>query len=100
GGTGGLAAAVAVAAREAGVEIRLGAEVNQLLVEKWRVTGVRLDTGEELGATHVVSSAGPKCSFSWLDPMWLDPELLRAVDNIRMRGSTARVHYALDTWPR
>lgn len=32
--------------------------------------------------------------------MWLDPELLRAVDNIRMRGSTARVHYALDNLPR
>ena len=100
GGAGGLAAAVASAAREAGVEIRLGAEVNQLLVERWRVTGVRLDTGEELGSTHVISSADPRRSFSWLDPMWLDPELLRAVDNIRMRGSTARVHYALDTLPR
>ena len=32
--------------------------------------------------------------------MWLDPELLRAVDNIRMRGSTARVHYALDALPK
>ena len=100
GGTGALASAVAAAAREAGVEIRLGAEVSQLIVEKWRVTGVRLDTGEELGSTHVISSADPKRSFSWLDPMWLDPELLRAVDNIRMRGSTARIHYALDTLPR
>ena len=100
GGTGALAAAVAAAARDAGVEIRLGAEVNELLVERWRVTGVGLDTGEELGATHVVSSADPRRSFSWLDPMWLDPELLRAVDNIRMRGSTARVHFALDNLPR
>ena len=100
GGTGALASAVAAAAREAGVEIRLGAEVSQLLVEKWRVTGVRLNTGEELRSTHVVSSADPRRSFSWCDPMWLDPELLRAVDNIRMRGSTARVHYALDALPR
>lgn len=100
GGTGALASAVAAAAREAGVEIRLGAEVSQLLVERWRVTGVRLNTGEELGSTHVVSSADPRRSFSWCDPMWLDPELLRAVENIRMRGSTARVHYALDNLPR
>jgi phytoene dehydrogenase-like protein len=100
GGTGALASAVAAAARESGVEIRLGAEVGELLVERWRVTGVRLDTGEELGATHVVSSADPRRSFSWIDPMWLDPELLRAVDNIRMRGSTARIHYALDALPR
>ena len=100
GGTGALASAVAAAARDAGVEIRLGAEVSELMVERWRVKGVRLDTGEELGSMNVISSADPRRSFQWIDPMWLDPELLRAVDNIRMRGSTARVHYALDNLPR
>jgi phytoene dehydrogenase-like protein len=100
GGSGALTSAMASAAREAGVEIRLGAEVRDLVVERALVRGVRLSTGEELGASHVVSSADPRRSFSWVDPMWLDPELLRAVDNIRMRGSTARVHYALDALPR
>ena len=100
GGTGALASAFAGAAREAGVEIRLGAEVRQVMIEKARVTGIRLATGEEIGATQVISSADPKRSFSWIDPMWLDPELLRAVDNIRMRGSTARVHYALEALPK
>jgi phytoene dehydrogenase-like protein len=100
GGSGALPSAMAAAAREAGVEIRLGAEVSSLIVERSRVTGVRLDTGEELGAAHVISSADPKRSFAWIDPMWLDPELLRAVDNIRMRGSSARVHFALDALPR
>jgi phytoene dehydrogenase-like protein len=100
GGTGALAAAFAAAARESGAEIRLGAEVSELVVEGMRVTGVRLSTGEELGATNVISSADPKRSFSWIDPGWLDPDLLRAVDNIRMRGSSARVHYALDALPR
>ncbi len=100
GGTGALASAFAGAAREAGVEIRLGAEVSEVIVERARVTGVRLGTGEAMGAPQVISSADPKRSFSWIDPLWLDPELLRAVDNIRMRGSTARVHYALDALPR
>ena len=100
GGTGALVAAFAAAAREGGAEIRLGAEVSELVVEGMRVTGVRLSTGEELGATNVISSADPKRSFSWIDPAWLDPELLRAIDNIRMRGSSARVHYALDALPR
>ena len=100
GGTGALAAAFAAAAREGGAEIRLGAEVSELVVDGMRVTGVRLSTGEELGATNVISSADPKRSFSWIDPAWLDPDLLRAVDNIRMRGSSARVHYALDALPR
>jgi phytoene dehydrogenase-like protein len=100
GGTGALTSAIAAAAREAGVEIRLGAEVSAVIVERSRVTGVRLSTGEELGAGHVVSSADPKRSFSWIEPAWLDPELLRAVDNVRMRGSTARIHFALDALPR
>jgi phytoene dehydrogenase-like protein len=100
GGAGALVAALAGAARDVGVEIRLGADVREVTVEKSHATGVRLETGEEIGAPHVISSADPKRSFSWLDPMWLDPEFLRAVDNIRMRGSTARVHYALDALPK
>jgi phytoene dehydrogenase-like protein len=100
GGTGALASALAGAARESGVEIRLGAEVSEVVVERARAIGVRLSTGETIAATQVVSSADPKRSFSWIDPSWLDPELLRAVDNIRMRGTTARVHYALDALPR
>lgn len=100
GGTGGLTAALAGAGREAGVELRLGAEVSEIVVEKARAVGVRLSTGEMIGAGQVVSSADPRRSFSWIEPSWLDPELLRAVDNIRMRGTTARVHYALDGLPK
>jgi phytoene dehydrogenase-like protein len=100
GGTGGLASALASAGREAGVELRLGAEVSEVVVEQARAVGVRLSTGEVIGAGQVVSSADPRRSFSWIEPSWLDPELLRAVDNIRLRGTTARVHYALDALPR
>lgn len=100
GGTGALVAALAAAAREAGVEVRLGAEVSRIEVAGARATGVVLATGEEVGAGDIVSSADPKRSFSWVDPVWLDPELLRAVENIRMRGATARVHFALDGLPR
>jgi phytoene dehydrogenase-like protein len=100
GGTGALTSALAAAARAAGAEIRLGAEVSEVVVERARATGVRLSTGEVIEAGDVVSSVDPRRSFKWIEPSWLDPELLRAVDNIRMRGSTARVHYALDALPR
>lgn len=100
GGTGGLIAALGAAAREAGAEVRLGAEVSQVSAVGAKVTGVVLSTGEDIAAPVVLSSADPKRSFSWIDPMWFDPLLLRAVDNIRMRGATARVHYALDGLPR
>ncbi len=100
GGTGALTSALAIAAREAGVEVRLGADVSQVRVEAAQARGVVLATGEEIGAAQVVSSADPRRSFSWVDPSWLDPALLREVDNVRMRGATARVHFALDALPR
>jgi phytoene dehydrogenase-like protein len=99
GGTGALTTALAAACRAGGVEIRLGAEVTGVRVEGGRARGVTLATGEDVAASHVISSADPRRSFSWIDPMWLDPEFLRAVDNIRLRGATARVHYALDALP-
>jgi phytoene dehydrogenase-like protein len=46
-----------------------------------------------------MSSADPKRTFSLIDPQWLDADLTRAIDNVRMRGATARVHFALDGLP-
>jgi len=100
GGTGALVGSLASAARAAGVETRLGAEVSQVLVREGRAAGVVLATGEEITGTHVVCSADPQRSFAWVDPRWLDPALLDAVDRIRMRGATARVHFALNGLPR
>lgn len=100
GGAGALVEALAIAARELGVEIRLGAAVGAVQVREGKATGVVLATGEEVGGRHVLSSAGPRRSFAWVDPSWLDPAFLQAVDHVRHRGATARVHYALDALPR
>lgn len=99
GGTVRLAEALAAAARALGVEIRLGAQVHQVGVREGRATGVVLSTGEVVDGGHVISSADPRRSFGFVDAKWLDPALLLAVDNIRFRGSTARVHFALDGLP-
>src|SRR5881398_452662 len=56
GGTGGVSDAIGSAARALGAEIRTEAPVGSLLVDGDRVTGVALDTGEELRADVVLSS--------------------------------------------
>jgi phytoene dehydrogenase-like protein len=99
GGTGALPAALAAAARAHGVTIRTDAQVTTIQVEAGRVAGVVLASGEAIAAPRVVSSADPRRSFDLVDPMWLDPELLAAVDHVRMRGATARVHFALESLP-
>src|ERR1700686_1080276 len=50
GGMGALTAAMATAAKQAGAEIRAGAEVEQILVKNGAVTGVPLGGGEEIFA--------------------------------------------------
>ncbi|HSA55224.1 MAG TPA: NAD(P)/FAD-dependent oxidoreductase [Gemmatimonadaceae bacterium] len=100
GGNGALPEALAAAARRAGAEIRLGQAVGELLISEGRIAGARLDSGDELWARTVISSADPRRTFALVDPSWFDPALLDAVDHVRMRGATARVHFALDGLPR
>jgi phytoene dehydrogenase-like protein len=100
GGVGTLVTSLAAAAKRAGAEFRTSAEVTDVLVEHEAVTGVRLASGETLAAPVVVSSADPRRTFgTMIDPGHFDPDMLSAIDNVRMRGSAVRVHLALSGLP-
>ena len=91
---------VASAAQRHGVTVRTGAPVARILVHDDAVKGVVLEGGEEVAATAVISTADPARTFlEWVDPVWLDPEFMHALGNIRHRGCTAFVLYALDALP-
>jgi phytoene dehydrogenase-like protein len=88
------------AAQAAGVTIRTGAEIARIRVANDAVDGVTLVNGEELDAKAVISTADPaRTLLGWVDPVWLDPDFMHAVRNIRYRGCTAFVLYALDGLP-
>jgi phytoene dehydrogenase-like protein len=100
GGMGALGQALSAAAREAGVEIRTDAPVGKILVGDDGATGVVLDSGEQIGAARVVSALDPRRTFlRLLDPIHLPPEFIRRVQNIRMRGTLAKVNFALSGVP-
>ena len=85
------------AARRFGVSIRTGAGVERVRIADDAVAGVVLENGEQIDAKAVLSTADPARTFlEWVDPVWLDPEFVHAVGNIRYRGCTALVLYALD----
>ncbi|HKZ86121.1 MAG TPA: NAD(P)/FAD-dependent oxidoreductase [Anaerolineae bacterium] len=101
GGIGNLANAIASAARQHGVEIRTGVEVARILVKDERATGVALANGDEIAAKRVVSALDPRRTFLGLiDPMRLEPAFVRAVQNIKYRGVTAKVNLALGELPK
>ena len=100
GGMGALTAAMAAAAKEAGAEIRTGAEVTQILVKDGKVTGVALARGEEIAAKSVISGADPQRTLlGLLDPVHLPPSFVVKMRNYRANGTAAKVNVALDALP-
>jgi phytoene dehydrogenase-like protein len=100
GGLGALSDALAGAARAAGVEIRTGAPVQRIRVEKDRAVGVALESGESISAALVVSNADPKTTFlQLLGAEHLDTGFVRRVTHLRSAGLAAKLHLALDRLP-
>ncbi len=100
GGTGALSEALARAARAAGVEIRMGAGVDHIVIEQGRATGVVLDDGESIAATTVASGVDPRRTFLGLvGARHLPDEFRSAIENFRFRGSSGKVNLALDALP-
>jgi len=101
GGTGAISNAIADAAREAGVEIRIQAPVGQILVKNGRATGVVLQSGEEIFANVVSSSVDPHLTFEkFLEPRELPADFLEGVRRYKFRGSSGKVNLALDAIPK
>ncbi len=99
-GGAGLVKQLADLARSVGVEIKTGAGVKQVLMAADRVSGVLLDSGDQIPCRDVVSSLDPYQSLLGLvDPVHLDPDIIRAVRNIRFRGVVSKVMVALDGLP-
>jgi phytoene dehydrogenase-like protein len=101
GGMGAVSDALTAAARAAGVEIRCGAQVGEIIVRDGRASGVRLRDGAELPADLVVSNADPKATLlRLLGARHLEAEFARRVQHARAVGTAAKLHLALSGRPR
>jgi phytoene dehydrogenase-like protein len=101
GGPGAVSEALAAAARAAGAEIRCGTRVTAITSRDNRVTGVALESGEEIAAPVVVSGLDPKRTLLDLaDPVTIGPSLRWRAGNYRTPGVVAKVNLVLDRLPR
>jgi len=97
GGGASLTDALVAAILASGGELRTSATVARILVDRQRVTGVRLASGEEVSARQVVSAADPRHTLLGLvGAPELPPEFVWHAQSIRMRGSVAKVHLRTD----
>jgi phytoene dehydrogenase-like protein len=100
GGTGGIADAIARAAKGFGAEVRTDAGVVRVLVREGRATGVVLENGDEILADTVVSALDPRQTFIHLvEPGALPDTFLAAIRRFTFRGSSGKVNLALDAAP-
>jgi len=100
GGTGGVSAAIASAARAFGAEVRVNAPVARVIVKDGRASGVILDNGDELLASAVLTSADPIISFLRLvEEKELPDDFLQDIRRYRTRGSSGKVNLALSALP-
>jgi phytoene dehydrogenase-like protein len=101
GGMGAVTQALANAARAFGAEIRTGAPVARIDVKDGEATGVTLDSGEEISAKTVVTTAHPKISFlDLVDPKQLPDDFVADIESWHSRSGTVKVNVAVDRLPR
>ena len=104
GGPPALIATLERAARAAGVEIRTGAEVAQIRIENGKAVGVTLGkvagdgrAVETIDAATVIATCDPKRTFLLLiAPGTLPIRVEEEFRRIRMRGTAAKLHLALN----
>ncbi len=100
GGPAAVVDALAKALGEVGGEVRTGARVRRIRVERGRVKGVTLDGGEEIAADAVIAAVSPKLALTdLLPPLSLNTRDDAAARVIRSRGTLAKVHLGLSEPP-
>ena len=100
GGMGAVAGAIASAASEAGAQIRTGARVARLLLSGGAVSGVVLESGEEISAPLVVTSLHPRTAF--LDHVGagnLPPDFVTDIERWKTRSGVVKINLALAELP-
>lgn len=101
GGMGALSKAIANAARSFGVVIKTNSEVEKIMFADGVAFGVELNNGEQYTAGKLVSATNINTTFmNLVDPYYLDQLFVKHVQNIKYRGTTARVYFVLDEIPK
>ena len=100
GGMSQLAFAMARSSEAKGVEIRLNAMVEKVIVEDGVAQGVRLSDGEEIRSFMVISNADPKRTYNTLvDASELSDGTLHRVNALTTRANCVKLLVALRELP-
>jgi phytoene dehydrogenase-like protein len=101
GGMGAITQAMAAACRERGVDIRVGADVREVIVQQGCAAGVVTTAGETFRARAVASNLNPKLLYlSLVDTSLLPADFVERMRRYRCGSGTFRMNVALSELPR
>jgi phytoene dehydrogenase-like protein len=100
GGMGAITQAMAKSAAARGVDIRVSASVREVVIEKGRAIGARLDNGEVVRASAVIANVNPKLLYlDLIDAKVLPPGFRARMEKYRCGSGTFRMNVALAELP-
>jgi phytoene dehydrogenase-like protein len=100
GGLGAITEALAKSAQASGATIRLSSPVAHITLDGDRVSGVQLESGEQIAAGTVISNVDPASTLlKLLGARYLETAFVHRVRHVRSKGMAAKLHLALDGLP-
>ena len=100
GGMGSITQAMRRSAEARGVVIRTEAEVAGAMIDSGRIRGVRLRSGEEIGARAVIANCHPQILFERIVGYDnLPPDFSRRIKGYRSQSGSFRMNLALSGLP-
>lgn len=99
GGSQAMSAAILDSFRHAGGEVRFNTTVRRILTRQGAVVGVRLDDGQEISATDVVSNASLPTTYAMLDRAAVPTAVRADLATRRVGVSGFGLHMGLDATP-
>src|SRR5207245_6773635 len=100
GGMGRISFALAASAEAHGAVIRTNSPVAKILVHNGKAEGVRLENGEELRASAVLSNADPKRTFlQFCADADLDKGFLKRISHFKTESAVIKLNIALKELP-
>ncbi|WND02933.1 NAD(P)/FAD-dependent oxidoreductase [Temperatibacter marinus] len=86
--------------KKLGVDIQTKSAVSNVIVEKAKAKGVTLVDGRQFFAPVIISNADPKTTvLDIVGPRHFEADFVKGIDNIRMQGTTAKLHLLLENCP-
>jgi phytoene dehydrogenase-like protein len=100
GGIGALSQSIVNALEDHGGKVQLGAPVKRFLINKGKITGVELKSGEKITAEVVLSSLDARATFLGLaGEEHLPSDFVHLVKDIDYRNGYIQVHMTLKEMP-